>query len=149
VAAYVAWELFVRVTYGRFPVSAESGNTTLPFDGIVHGVIGWVEHPHRDELFQLVQLAVLLVVVVLALWHLRSSQSSSFERLAFVFALVLTVLLSTSVWNNDPREFRTMVVLFVLSSGVLLGTPSFRPAPVTCMTWGDWFLAAGLSLKSA
>ena len=149
VIAYGAWEITVRITYGQFPALAESGNTSYPFVGLFDGVRNWLEHPHRDELFQMVQLLALIVIVGLAFWNLRKSESSTFERLAFIFAVVLTVLLSTSVWNNDPREFRTMVELFVLSSGVLLGNRSFRPLFVTCMTWSVWILAAGLSLKSA
>ncbi len=108
-----------------------------------------MEHPHRAELIQLLQLAVLLTVVVLALVNLRRTQASSFERLAFLFALVLTVSLSTSVWNNDPREFRTMIELFVLGSGILLGTRAFRPLVVTGMTWGLWVVVAGLTLRAA
>ena len=86
---------------------------------------------------------------MLALVNLRRTQASSFERLAFLFALVLTVSLSTSVWNNDPREFRTMIELFVLGSGILLGTRAFRPLVVTGMTWGLWVVVAGLTLRAA
>jgi len=149
VVAYTSWEVFVRFSYGHFPALAESGNTSFPLVGVIDGVRMWLEHPHRDELFQLVQLLVLLTVIVLALLNLKRSEASAFERLSFLFALILTVLLSTSIWNNDPREFRTMVEVFVLGSGVLLGTRSFRPLVVLCMTWGVWVLAAGLSLKSA
>jgi hypothetical protein len=59
------------------------------------------------------------------------------------------VLLSTSVWNNDPREFRTMVEAFVLGSGLLLGTPGFRPRLVTAMTWCVWGLVAAVAVTSS
>jgi len=147
--AYGAWEVVVRIATGAYPVRTGRGNIGVPFAGLFHAARYWVEHPHRAELIQLLQLAVLLTVVVLALVNLRRSQASSFERLAFLFALVLTVSLSTSVWNNDPREFRTMIELFVLGSGILLGTRAFRPLVVTGMTWGLWVVVAGLTLRAA
>jgi glucan phosphoethanolaminetransferase (alkaline phosphatase superfamily) len=96
---------------------------------------------------ELVQLVVLVVVIVRGLLHLRDSRSSSFEKLAFVFAVLLLAVLSTSVWNNDPRAFRTMVDVFVLGSGVLLGSTSFRPLVLTALTWGVWLLAAAVSVR--
>ena len=95
----------------------------------------------------LTQLAVLVVVAALAFWNLRRSRSSPFERLAFVFSVILLALLSTSIWNKDPREFRTMVDVFVLGSGVLLGTRTFRPFLLTAATWVVWLMVAALSAK--
>ena len=42
-----------------------------------------------------------------------------------------------------------MIELFVLGSGILLGTRSFRPLVVTGMTWSLWVVAAGLTLRAA
>ena len=98
--AYVGWEVTVRIVTGAFPVGTGRGNISVPFVGLFDAAHYWVEHPHRAEIIQLVQLAVLLTVVVLALVNLRRTQATSFERLAFLFALVLTLSLSTSVWNN-------------------------------------------------
>ncbi len=113
----------------------------------MHAVVGWIGHPKLTNLLELIQLVVLVVLIVLGLLHLRDSRSSSFEKPAFLFAVLLLAVLSPTVWNNDPRAFRTMVDVFVLGSGVLLGSRSFRPLVLTGLTWGVWLLVAGVSVK--
>jgi hypothetical protein len=146
-AVFVGWQAVSAVVYGSLPLSSEGENASVPLSGAIRTVSGWIEHPDLTHLLQLIQLAVLAAVIVLAAWNLRRSLSSPFERLAFVFSVLLLAVLSTSIWNNDPREFRTMVDVFVLGSGVLLGTRTFRPLLLTGATWGVWLLVAGLSLK--
>ncbi len=144
---FTGWQAMCLAAYGKLPLTSEKGNAATPFSGAVHVVLGWIEHPKLTNLLELIQLVMLIAVIVLAFFHLRESRSSSFERLAFVFAVILLAVLSSSVWNNDPREFRTMVDVFVLGSGVLLGSKSFRPLVFTGLTWGVWCLMAALSVK--
>jgi hypothetical protein len=146
-AVFGGWQAVSAVTYGALPLFSEGENASAPLTGAVGTVSGWIEHPDLTHLLQLIQLAVLGTVIVLAVWNLRRSRSSPFERLAFVFSAMLLAVLSTSIWNKDPREFRTMVDVFVLGSGVLLGTRTFRPLLLTGATWGVWLLVAGLSVK--
>jgi len=145
--AFVGWQAICAAVYGTLPLTSDRGNAAVPFSGAVHAVVGWIGHPQLTNLLELVQLVVLVVVIVRGLLHLRDSRSSSFEKLAFVFAVLLLAVLSTSVWNNDPRAFRTMVDVFVLGSGVLLGSTSFRPLVITALTWGVWLLAAAVSVR--
>ena len=145
--AFVGWQALCFAVYGTLPLTSDTGNAATPFSGAVHAVVGWIGHPKLTNLLELIQLVVLVVVIVLGLLHLRDSRSSSFEKLAFLFAVLLLAVLSPTVWNNDPREFRTMVDVFVLGSGVLLGSRSFRPLVLTGLTWGVWLLVAGVSVK--
>lgn len=143
---FAGWQGLSLAVYGRLPLTSENENAATPFSGAAHVVVGWIEHPRLTNLLELIQLVMLIAVIVLALLHLRDSRSSTFERLAFVFAVFLLAILSSSVWNDDPREFRTMVDVFVLGSGVLLGAKSFRPLLLTTATWAVWVLIAGLSI---
>ena len=144
---FTGWQAMCLAVYGKLPLTSEDENAGKPLTGAVHAVLGWIEHPRLTNLLELVQLAVLVATVVLALLHLKDSRSSSFERLAFVFAILLLLALSSQIWNNDPRQFRTMADVFVLGSGVLLGAKSFRPLVLTSLTWGVWFLVAAVSIK--
>jgi hypothetical protein len=144
---FLGWQATSAVVYGTIPLFSEGGNASAPFTGSIHTVSGWIGHPGLTHLLLLIQLAVLVAVVVLAIWNLRRSRSSPFERLAFVFSVILLALLSTSIWDKDPREFRTMVDVFVLGSGVLLGTRTFRPFLLTGATWVVWMMVAALSVK--
>jgi hypothetical protein len=145
--SFAGWQALCFAVYGTLPLTSEGENGGRPLSGAVHAVVGWAEHPKLTNALELVQFAVLLATVVLAFLHMRDSRSSSFERLAFVFAVLLLVALSSQIWNNDPRQFRTMVEVFVLGSGVLLGSRSFRPLVLTALTWGVWFLVAAVSVK--
>jgi hypothetical protein len=147
VVVFVGWQSACLAAYGILPLTSEGENASAPLAGSIQAVTGWIEHPKLTNLLELIQLGVLLLVIVLAFWNLRRSQSSSFERLAFIFAVVLVAVLSASIWNNDPREFRTMADVFVLGSGVLLGSRSFRPLLVTGLTWCVWLMVAALSIK--
>jgi hypothetical protein len=145
--AFAGWQSLCFAVYGTLPLTSDKGNAATPFSGAVHAVTGWVEHPKLTSLLELIQLVLLVAVIVSGLLHLRDSRSSSFEKLAFVFAILLLAILSSTVWNNDPREFRTMVDVFVLGSGVLLGSRSFRPLVLTALTWGVWLLLAAVSVR--
>jgi hypothetical protein len=144
---FTGWQALCLAVFGKLPLTSENENAGKPLTGAVHAVAGWLEHPRLTNLLELVQLAVIVAVVVLACMHLRDSRSSPFERLAFVFAVVLLLALSSQIWNDDPRQFRTMADVFVLGSGVLLGARSFRPLVLTTLTWGVWFLVAAVSIK--
>jgi len=144
---FVGWQAACAVAFARIPLFSEGLNASAPFTGSIRSVLGWIEHPGLTHLLLLTQLAVLVVVTALAAWNLRQSRSSPFERLAFVFSVILLAMLSTSIWNKDPREFRTMVDVFVLGSGVLLGTRTFRPLLLTGATWVVWLMVAALSVK--
>ena len=144
---FVGWQAACAVAFARIPLFSEGLNASAPFTGSIRSVLGWIEHPGFTHLLLLTQLAVLVVVTALAAWNLRQSRSSPFERLAFVFSVILLAMLSTSIWNKDPREFRTMVDVFVLGSGVLLGTRTFRPLLLTGATWVVWLMVAALSVK--
>jgi len=144
---FVGWQSLCYAVYGTLPLTSEGENASVPFTGAVQTIGGWIEHPKLTNVLELVQLAMLLAVVILSLINFRRTESSSFERLAFIFAVILLAVLSTSVWNNDPREFRTMVDVFVLGSGILLGSRAFRPLLLTAVTWCVWLLIAALSVK--
>ena len=140
-----AWEIYCDARYGSVPLVSGSGNAGAPFVALVRALSSWVEHPHRAEVLQLVQTVALALVIVLAVWHIRRTRSSRFEQLAFIFAVVLVVCLSSSVWDNDPNEFRTMTEAFVLGAGILLGSARIRPVvAATAVTWAVW-LVVGLN----
>jgi hypothetical protein len=144
---FAGWQAMCLAVYGHLPLTSENGNAGAPLSGAFHVIAGWIEHPRLTNLLELIQLLVLIAVIVLAFTHLRDSRSSTFERVAFVFAVILLAVLSSSIWNDDPRQFRTMVDVFVLGSGVLLGSRSFRPFVVTGLTWGVWCLMALVSVR--
>jgi hypothetical protein len=144
--AFAAWQGLCLAVYGQLPLTSEGGNTSAPVTGAARSIAGWIEHPRLTNALELLQLIVLVVLVVAAARNLRRSRSSPFERLAFVFAVLLLLMLSSSIWNDDPRQFRTMGDVFALGSGVLLGCRSLRPLGLTAMTWAVWSVVAALSI---
>ena len=101
--AFAGWQAMCLAVNEAAP-HLEEQNAGKPLTGAAHAVIGWIEHPRLTNVLELVQLAILVATVVLAFLHLRDSRSSPFERVAFVFAVLLLLALSSQIWNNDPRH---------------------------------------------
>jgi hypothetical protein len=134
-----AWQVTVRITTGVFPLSSDRGsNLSLPFVAIVRAVGTWSHQTFRIELIGYVSLLSLGAVVVLAVFSLGRTTALRFEQIAFCLALLMTVLLSSNVWNADPVEFRTFTELWILGCGVILGRSGGRlavPAILACLAW--------------
>ena len=107
-AVFAAWQGLCWSVYGSLPLTSEGENAAAPVTGAFRSTASWIEHPTLTNALELAQLLVLVTLVVLACRHLRRSRSSTFERVAFVLAVLLLLMLSSTIWNHDPRQFRTM-----------------------------------------
>jgi hypothetical protein len=146
-ATYGGWEVIERLRYGTFPLFSDRGNSGLPFVAVTKAVIYWLQHPNHDDHVQLIQMAVVASIVVLALCFMRSSSALPVEKLAFVLTLFLMASLSGEFWNSDPNQFRGLVEVFVLGCGILFGA---RRTPLVVLpavgTAFLWLLIASLQI---
>ena len=88
------------------------------------------------------------LTVVLAALSLGRTTASPFEQVAFCLALLLTVCLSSNVWDTDPNEFRTFVEVWVLGCGVLLGARHRNLTVPAALTGTAWLLVAAWEVTS-
>ena len=136
--AFAAWQVALRLSDGEFPV-LRSGrrNVGLPLSGFVQGARHYLDLlPQTGALLWFWELGVLLVVGGFAAASLRSSRALGYEKLAWLGALVLAVLLGPAVWSGNVG-FRSLDDFYVLSYVVALSSPTELRAPAVlgAVTW--------------
>jgi hypothetical protein len=135
---FTGWQLAVRVGTGSVAMFAPTDNNVgLPFDGLVHGIVHYLELlPHKASLEWGWELAVLALIGTLAALSLRTSTAQLHERIAWVASAILTLMLANSVWLGDVG-FRS-VDDFYLLSGILVLFSGLRltaAAWLVALTW--------------
>jgi hypothetical protein len=139
VAVWLAWQCCVKLAYGAFPVTDESGNTGRPFVAAAHAVAGWVRTPslpgHTLSLLGVASLAVVVVTAVVA----GRRTAPPYVLVALALATVLVLSLSSDVWNGDPAELRTFTDVHLFGTAVILTarSPAARwvAAVATVVPW--------------
>jgi hypothetical protein len=137
--ALVGWELVVRIDVGSFPLTANGTNLALPFSALVPEAVDWVRHSggHSSVAFQIVELALVAWLAVLAGASLRRSRAWLHEKLAWVLAVALALCLSDEIYKA-PADFRVLGELWILGSVLVLSDPRRRlalPATAAGLVW--------------
>lgn len=130
-AAFVAWQVVVRVAVGRFPLLVDAnGNTGSPFITPLKAVEHNLTHInlHHFEQYDLwfTELAILILLAVAALLCLRSTDAPVHERLALVLYMVEICVVSPSTWYSLDADLRSFIEVYLLAAIILLGTPRHR-----------------------
>lgn len=130
-AAFVAWQVVVRVAVGRFPLLVDAnGNTGSPFITPLKAVEHNLTHInlHHFEQYDLwfTELAILILLAVAALLCLRSTNAPVHERLALVLYMIEICVVSPSTWYSLDADLRSFIEVYLLAAIILLGTPRHR-----------------------
>ena len=130
-AAFVAWEIVVKLAIGTIPLLADGGRNAgapfiAPFQAFRHN-LGHI-HLHQFEQYDLwfLELAVLVAFAVAALVCLRSTSAPVHERLALVLYLVEICVVTPSTWNSLDADMRSFIEVYLLAVIILLGAPRRR-----------------------
>ena len=127
-AAFVAWQVVVKVAVGRFPLLVDAnGNTGSPFITPLKAVEHNLAHVnlHHFEQYDLwfTELAILILLAVAALVSLRSTNAPVHERLALVLYMIEICVVSPSTWYSLDADLRSFIEVYLLAAIILLGTP--------------------------
>ena len=145
-AAFVVWQIVCRAAIGSFPMM-ESGNATLdvPFRGLIRQTLHWVDHGlDRQQLLVVPQLALLIVLVVIAFRSVASLQADDqWLRWPLVAVTALAVSLSKTVWVG-PAELRQFVVLSTIAWLVIVAARRQIPIALFLATGTVWLATAAL-----
>lgn len=130
-AAFVAWQVVVKVAVGRFPLLVDAnGNTGSPFITPLKAVEHNLTHInlHHFEQYDLwfLELAILILLAVAALGSLRSTNAPVHERLALVLYMIEICVVSPSTWYSLDADLRSFIEVYLLAAIILLGTPRHR-----------------------
>lgn len=148
-AVFAVWEVVLKAATGVFPILSDGGkNAGLPLLAAVRAVVHNFVHPTAliygapgAVIIWDIEIIVLAVFVLAALWSLRATTAPVYERVAFLLYLVEMVSLAPTNWNGyaDLRSFAEVYLLAVI---ILLATPRRRLAAFAA-------LAAPLALTVA
>lgn len=127
-AAFVAWQVVVRLAVGRFPLLVDAdGNIGSAFITPIKAVEHNLTHVnlHHFEQYDLwfTELAVVALLAVAALLCWRSTNAPVHERLALVLYMIEICVVSPSTWYSLDADLRSFVEVYLLAAIILLGTP--------------------------
>ena len=130
-AAFVAWQVVVKVAVGRFPLLVDAnGNTGSPFITPLKAVEHNFAHIHLHQFEQydlwFLELAILALLAVAALASWRSTNAPLHERLALVLYMIEICVVSPSTWYSLDADLRSFIEVYLLAAIILLGTPRRR-----------------------
>ena len=130
-AAFVAWQVVVKLAVGRFPLLVDAnGNTGSPFITPLKAVEHNFAHIHLHQFEQydlwFLELAILALLVVAALASWRSTNAPLHERLALVLYMIEICVVSPSTWYSLDADLRSFIEVYLLAAIILLGTPRHR-----------------------
>jgi hypothetical protein len=130
-AAFVAWQVVVKLAVGRFPLLVDAnGNTGSPFITPLKAVEHNFAHIHLHQFEQydlwFLELAILALLAVAALASWRSTNAPVHERLALVLYMIEICVVSPSTWYSLDADLRSFIEVYLLAAIILLGTPRHR-----------------------
>jgi hypothetical protein len=130
-AAFVAWQVVMRVAVGRFPLVVDAdGNTgsafITPFKAVGHN-LAYVNLHHFEQYdLWFLEVAILGLLAVAALLSLRSTNAPVHERLALVLYMIEICVVSPSTWYSLDADLRSFIEVYLLAAIILLGRPRYR-----------------------
>jgi hypothetical protein len=130
-AAFVAWQVVLKVAVGRFPLLVDAnGNTGSPFitplKAVEHNLTYINLHHFEQYDLWFTELAILILLAVAALGSLRSTNAPVHERLALVLYMIEICVVSPSTWYSLDADLRSFIEVYLLAAIILLGTPRHR-----------------------
>lgn len=127
-AAFVAWQVVVKLAVGRFPLLVDAkGNTgsafITPLKAVEHNLTHVNLHHFEQYDLWFLELAILALLAVAALLSWRSTNAPVHERLALVLYMIEICVVSPSTWYSLDADLRSFIEVYLLAAIILLGTP--------------------------
>ncbi|MCU1455108.1 MAG: hypothetical protein JWN46_3254 [Acidimicrobiales bacterium] len=122
-AVFAGWQLLQRSRYGALPLtSSGDNNLAAPLAGLAHQLAHVLPPSGGAEALRLVSMVTLVVLVGAAAVAWRTSATPLHERVAWVPAVLVVVLLNSYLWSGATAFMRASTEAGLLSSLVLLGS---------------------------
>jgi hypothetical protein len=134
-AVFAVWEVVLKAATGAFPILSDGGkNAGVPLLAPVRAAVHNFVHPAAPiyaapgaVIIWDVEIIVLAVFALAALWSLRATTAPVYERVAFLLYLVEMVSLAPTNWDGYA-DLRSFVEVYLLAVIILLATPRRRLA---------------------
>ncbi|MBX3313212.1 MAG: hypothetical protein KF906_02740 [Actinobacteria bacterium] len=136
-AAFAGWQLLQRARFGALPLtSSGDNNLSAPFGGLVDNLRDLLPPDGGEAAFRLLFCVGLLALIALGAWCWPSSTAPLSERLGWVAAAGVVVLLNAYLWSGATAFMRASTEVGLLTTALVLATDR---------AWARRLLAAGLA----
>ncbi len=123
ILSWLIWQLNMLRVWGQIPFLAGSENLGIPFQGFLGlwkmAIIQATPYP----LLTFIELCFLSLFALSALYSMRSTIASSFEKLSWLLYVGLALLLTNVVWVEDWAFLRVLSEFYILGTIIILGSP--------------------------
>ena len=147
--AFGSWQMLQRHRFGAFPLTS-SGDKNLsgPLGGLVDLLRNVIPPSSGEEAFRLLSVAGLLGLIGLAAWCWPRSTTPLAERVAWLPAVAVVVVLNAYLWSGATAFMRASTEAGLLSILVIVGSPRRWLLPLASAgVAGLWFLTAAAQLS--
>lgn len=147
--AFSGWQLLQRARFGSLPLtSSGDNNLSAPLAGLVDLVTVAVPPDGGDEVFRLLSAIGLVALLVAGASVWRRTSATTGERLAWLPAVAVIVVLNAYLWSGATAFMRAGTEAAVLSIALLLATNRDRLLPLAAVGLGGlWLLTAAAQLS--
>jgi hypothetical protein len=133
--AFGGWQLLQRARFGELPLtSSGDNNLSLPLGGLATELGSLLPPGGTDEAFRLLSALGLVALLGAAAWCWGRSTAPLAERLAWLPAVAVVVMLNAYLWSGATAFMRAATEAGLLSILVILG--SGRRALITLAAGG-------------
>jgi len=118
ISLVAAWQLVLWRAYGRHPFFAAGRQFGAPLLALLRQVGIWLNGHSAEDLFQLIELILVLSLLVAALYHLRGSKRHLLAG-PLIVAAILAAGLYAEIWRSQTNFLRALAEPAILSMLVL------------------------------
>lgn len=147
--AFAAWQLVQRSRFGSLPLtSSGDNNLSAPLTGLADQMGKLLPPSGGEEAFRLISVVGLVALVIAAAWCWRRSAATLAERVAWLPAVAVVVVLNAYLWSGATAFMRAATEVGLLSTLLILGSPRRRLLPLAGLGLaGLWALTAVAQLS--
>jgi len=147
--AFAGWQLVQRSRFGSLPLtSSGDNNLSAPLTGLADQLGTLLPPSGGEEAFRLLSVVGLVALLVVAAWCWRRSTAALAERVAWLPAVAVVVVLNAYLWSGATAFMRAATEAGLLSTLVVLGSPHRRLLPLVGLGLaGLWALTAVAQLS--
>jgi hypothetical protein len=123
VSCFAAWQLFLRLRWGAFPIESGKGSTGLPLSAVSKQLWADLGSGTLSGLRRSLEIVLVLVFLAWALGQVRRGSLRPYESLALIVYGALAIVLARDVWSEDWGFLRVLSEAVALAVLVVVSRP--------------------------
>lgn len=127
---YGVWQLLLRTLWGQFSFQANRARVGMPFYGAVRSFFEYTRLTEFHDAVCVVEMALIVIFALAVASAIRSSSSSLYFIICWLFYTVLISTLTGDIWDDEWNFMRAITEFYVFGGIILLTSTSRMRLPV-------------------